>query len=120
MTRRSIFAAGLIVVGVLMLVGGSHIFGVNPLDRGHRSARPSCEQLPDRQAVVDAVASHEDLVERIRAVNSDVTVEIVSPCTDLPDKAIVRITYPRESVWADINEIISNEGFGVPAEVVKD
>lgn len=91
-----------------------------PLRRGHDSARPPCEQLPDRQAVVDAVASHEALVARIHEVGPGVKVDVATPCSGQPDRAIVTITYATDAEWKGVDSIIRDEGFGVAVELVSD
>jgi hypothetical protein len=111
--------AVVLIVGAGLLTGGL-VAGVGPLSRGHDSARPPCEQLPDKQAVVDAVASHEDLVTRIREVGPGVKVEVATPCDDQPDRAIVSITYTTDAEREGVDAILGQEGFGVAAELVSD
>ena len=106
--------------GMLVIVGAGLGSGVIPLSRGHDSARPPCEQLPNRQSVVDAVASHEDLVTRIQHVGPGVKVDVATPCDGQPDRAIVSIKYTTETEWKGVDAILRQEGFGVAVEVVSD
>jgi hypothetical protein len=108
------------LLAVVLVVGAGLLTGAVPLSNGHNSARPPCEQLPDRQAIVDAVASHEDLVTRIQEVGPGVKVDVATPCEDQPDRAIVRITYATDAEWEGVDSILGQEGFGVAAELVSD
>lgn len=110
----------LCVVGALLISGAGIAFGAIPLSRSHDSERPPCGQLPDRQPVVDALASHEDLVNRIRGVGPGVTVDVAAPCEDQPDRAIIRITYATDDEWEGVDAILREEGFGVAVEFVGD
>jgi hypothetical protein len=111
----------LCLFGMLLIAGAGVVFGVIPLSRGGDSARPPCEQLPDRQTVADAVASHEDLVTRIRDVGPGVTVDVATPCEGQPDRAIVRITYETDDEREGVDAILRQEdGFGAPVELVSD
>lgn len=108
------------LLAVVLIVGAGLLTGVVPLSRGHDSARPPCDQLPDRQAVVDALASHQDLVTRIQNVGPGVRVDLATPCEDQPDRAIVRITYATDEEWEGVDSILGEEWFGVAVEVVSD
>ncbi len=118
MNRGSVFLVCL--VGFLLIVGAAMLSGVVPLSRSRDSARPPCEQLPNRQLVADAVASHEDLVTRIHNVGPGVKVDVATPCDGQPDRAIVRITYTTETEWEGVHAILGQEGFGVAVELVGD
>lgn len=112
---------GVLVIGGALAIAGAGMFpDLNPWSRGHDSSRPPCDQLPDRQAVVDALASHEELATRIQDVGPGVTVEVATPCDDQPDRAIVRITYETDDEWEGVDAIIREEGFGVAVELVSD
>jgi len=102
-----------------LTVGAGFIFGVIPLTRGQDSARPPCAQLPNRQAVVDAVAAHEDLATRMRQVGPGVQVAVASPCAGQPDQALVSIKYTTDAERVGVAAILQHEGFGVAAELVK-
>jgi hypothetical protein len=107
------------LLGVLLIVAAGLALGVVPLSRGHDSARPPCEQLPERESVADAVASHEDLVARIQDVGAGVKVAVATPCKGQPDKAIVRIEYTTETERKGVDAILQQEeGFGAPVELV--
>lgn len=106
------------LVGVLLVTGSGVAFGLVPLFGGDDSARPPCEQLPDRKSVEDAVASHEDLVARIQKVGPGVKVDVATPCEGQPYRAIVRIKYTTDTEWKGVDAILQQEGFGVPVELV--
>ncbi len=116
MDRSRVFL--LCLVGALLMAGAVVLTGVIPLSRGHDSARPPCEQLPDRQSVADAMASHQDLVTRIQNVGPGVKIKIATPCKGQPDRAIVRITYTTDTEWKGVDALLRQEGFGVAAELV--
>lgn len=117
--NRVLVILGALVVVVLIAVAGL-LFGVDPLPRSRDSERPPCEQLPDRQAVVDALASHQELVARIHGVGPGVKVDVATPCDDQPERAIVSITYATDDEWKGVDAILTQEGFGVAVEVVGD
>jgi hypothetical protein len=109
------------LLSALLIVGAGVAFGVAPLSGGRDSARPPCEQLPDRESVADAVASHEDLVARIQNVGPGVEVGVATPCEGQPDRAIIRITYTTNNEREGVDAILQQEkGFGVPVELVGD
>ena len=116
MNRVKVFS--LCLLGVLLIAGASVTLGVAPLSRGHNSARPPCEQLPDRKSVVDAVASHKGLVTRIQKVGPGVKVDVATPCEGQPGRALVRIKYTTDTEWKGVDAILQQDGFGVPAELV--
>lgn len=107
--------------GVLLIVGAGVATGVVPLSTSRDSARPPCEKLPDKESVVDAVASHEDLVARIQDVGPGVKVDAATPCEGQPDKAIIRVVYETDNEWEGVNDILQHaNGFGAPVELVSD
>lgn len=109
------------VLLILVAVAGAGLRpGVGPWSSGRDSGRPPCEQLPDRQSAVNALAAHENLVRRIEDVGPGVTVDVATPCRDQPDRAIVRITYATEDEWRGVDAILRQEGFGVAVELVSD
>lgn len=117
MNRVSVYL--LCLFGVLLIVGvGGVSFGLVPRLGGDDSARPPCEQLPDREAVVDAMSSQEDLVSRIQNVGSGVEIEIATPCEGQPEKAIVRVEYTTDTEREGVDGILQQEGFGVPVELI--
>ncbi len=66
MNRGGVVLLCLVIVAI---IGGAGLLsGVNPLSDGRDSGRPPCDQLPSRQEVADALASHQDLATRIREV----------------------------------------------------
>lgn len=121
MKRANVFL--LCLFGALLIVGAGVLLGFTPglaqFLRGRDSARPPCGQLPDRKSVVDAVASHEDLVIRVTNVGPGVEVGVATPCEDQPDRAIVRIKYATGAERKGVDAILRQEGFGAPAELVK-
>lgn len=107
------------LLGVLLMAGAGVATGVVPLSGSGDSARPPCEQLPGIKSVEDAVASHEDLVTRIRDVGTGVDVAVATPCQDQPNKAIVRINYTTDAEREGVDAILRQEdGFGAPVELV--
>ncbi len=117
MDRVKVFL--LCLFGVLLIAGAGVATGVVPLSTSRDSARPPCEKLPDKESVVEAVASHEDLVTRIQNAGSGVKVDVATPCKGQPDRAIARIKYTTDTEWKDVNTILQQEdGFGVPVELV--
>ncbi len=106
------------LVGALLMAGAAALTGVIPLSRARDSARPPCEQLPDRKSVADAMASHQDLVTRIQHVGPGVKVKIATPCKGRPDRAIVSITYRTDTEWKGVDAILRQEGFGVAVELI--
>jgi hypothetical protein len=115
-----VFLLCVLGVVVLAIFGAGMFSSVNPLYRGRDSARPPCEQLPDQQAVADALATHQDLARRIQEVGPGVTVEVATPCEDQPERAILRITYATDDEWEGVDAILREESFGVAVEVVGD
>ncbi|MGB3683258.1 MAG: hypothetical protein WA990_12345 [Rubrobacteraceae bacterium] len=117
MSRVKVFS--LCLLGVLLVVGAGVATGAVPLSGSRDSARPPCEQLPDRASVESAVASNEDLVAQIESVGSGVDVGVSTPCEGQPDKAIVRIRYTTNADRKDVDAILQQEdGFGAPVELV--
>lgn len=108
------------VVGAAVLAAVGLVSGVIPLSNRQDSARPPCEQLLNKDAVVAAMAQHEDLVSRIQGVGSEVKVDVGTPCKGQPDRALVSISYTTEAEQKGVDAILRNDGFGVPAELVKD
>lgn len=109
------------VLLVLVAVAGAGLRpDMGPWSSGRDSGRPPCEQLPDRQAVVDALASHGELVRRMEDIGPGVTVDVATPCDDQPDRAIVRITYATEDEWRGVDAILRQEGFAVAVELISD
>jgi uncharacterized protein YebE (UPF0316 family) len=104
---------------VVVTVGAGAVFGVLPWATGYKSARPPCEQLPNRSVIVDAVAAHEDLVTRIRNVGPGVTIAVAAPCEGQPDRAIVHITFATDAERKGVDAILRQDGFGVTVELVK-
>lgn len=117
LNRARVFLS--VLIGILLIGGVGVALGVGSLLGSRDSARPPCEQLPDRESVENAVASHDDLATRIQNVGPGVKVETATPCEDQPDKAIIRIEYETNDEWEDINAILQQEdGFGAPVELV--
>lgn len=117
MNRVKVFL--LCLFGVLLIAGASVAIGVVPLSTSRDSARPPCEKLPDKESVVEAMASHEDLVTRIQNVGPGVEAGVATPCEGQPDRAILRIEYETGDEWEGVNAILQREnGFGVPVELV--
>lgn len=114
------FALLLGVLAILLIVGAVLLSGVIPRANKYDAVRPPCEQLPDRQTALDAVASHQDLVRQLQEAGSGVTVDVATPCEDQPELAVVRITYTNDDEGQGIRDVLTQEGFGVAVEVVGD
>jgi len=84
-------------------------------------ARPPCEQLPSGSEVAAALDQHTDLTDRIEAAGGGVHVTSTTPCSDLPDRAIVTVIYRTNAERTRVDHILTTEdGFGVPVELVRD
>jgi hypothetical protein len=117
--KRVIVVVVSCLCGVVLLVGAGLLFGVIRLPGGGDSARPPCEQLPNRTSVAEAVSSHEDVVTRIENVGPGVRVEVATPCGGQPDRAIVSIKYKTDSERERVDAILQQVSFGVPVELVR-
>jgi len=118
MKRDHVFLIA-VIAAILIVVGGAGaVTGIVPLKRGHDSARPPCDQLPDRQAVVEAIETHGDLVARLENIGPGVQVKVEGPCEDDSDRAIIRVTYGTGEEWKGIDSILRETGFGVAVEVI--
>jgi hypothetical protein len=116
MKPRNVVAV--LVLGAILLAGGAVAAGILPW--GDASTRPPCEQLPDRNSVTSAVASHQGLVARIESVGPGVKVDVATPCKDQPERAIVSLKYKTEAERKGIEALLRQEdGFGVELELVK-
>lgn len=104
---------------VFLIAGAGLLSDVIPLPGRQDFARPPCDQLPDKQSVVAALASHGDLTARLQNVGPGVKVEVATPCEGQPDRALVRISYRTKDELKGIDALLRNEGFGVPVELVR-
>jgi hypothetical protein len=114
--KRSLLGLGVVVIlGLgLALSGVIHIPG-----RG--TTHPPCNQLPARGAVESALAANDELVRQIEATGSEVDVRVATPCKNDPDRALVGVRYSSGSEKAAIEKILQTEdGFGVPLDLIKD
>lgn len=118
MKRDHVFLIGVLVAILVVAGGAGAALGVVPVKRGHDSARPPCDQLPDRATVVAAIEAHGDLVARFEAVGPGVQVRAESPCKDDPERSIVRVTYGSDEEWKGVDAILREDGFGVAVEVI--
>lgn len=91
--------------------------GVVPVPGQQAAPHPPCEELPTRAEVEDALITHDDLVREIQAVGAKVQIDVGTPCSDEPDRALVRITYTEGADRDRIDNVMSKSGFGVPAQV---
>lgn len=106
-------------LGAAVLAAAGLVSGVIPLSNRQDSARPPCEKLLNKGAVVAAMAQHKDLVSRIQGVGSGVKVDVGIPCKGQPDRALVSISYTTDAEQKGVDALLRNDGFGVPAELVK-
>ncbi|MCG0238620.1 MAG: hypothetical protein L6E13_05040 [Firmicutes bacterium] len=113
----SVVATGVLIV---FLGWGLGLFTqVIPSSLAQKLAYPPCEQLPDQSSVLEALASHRDLADRLQSVGPGVTIEVATPCKEQPDKALIQISYATKAEREGVNRILSQEGFGVPAVLVR-
>lgn len=103
----AVLAVGLLVSGVVRPPGQD------------AAPHPPCDELPTRSEVDDALAQNPELVEAVEAVGSSVSVAAGEPCDDQPDKALVRITYRSADQRAQIDTLLQDDSFGVPAQVIE-
>lgn len=120
MNRVKIIIVICVIGAAVMAAAGLVLSGVIPLSNRQDSARPPCEQLLHKDAVVAAMAQHKDLVSRIQSVGSGVKVDVGTPCKGQPDRALVSISYTTDAEQKGVDAILRDDGFGVPAELVKD
>lgn len=107
-----------VVTAALLVAVGLSLHVIRP-PVGQATAQLPCDQLSGRAAVVDALAKHDDLAKRLKAAGSGVSVSVATPCTNEPDRALIVIKYKANAEESSVNEIMKNDGFGVPAELVK-
>ncbi|MBE7699606.1 hypothetical protein H9623_04690 [Oerskovia sp. Sa1BUA8] len=69
--------------------------------------------------VDDALAQNPGLVEDLESIGSSVSVETGLPCDDQPDRALVRIIYTSGDQRRQIDTLLQQDTFGVPAQVIQ-
>jgi hypothetical protein len=107
-----VVAGSLLVVGAIALLNGWI-----PISR---DTHPPCDQLPTVAEATAALASHQDLAEEIKALGNGIEVEVIKPCLDDPDRALIKVSYGSRSERNAIADLLSRrEGFGVPVHLVK-
>lgn len=105
-------AAAVLAVGLL-------VSGVLPVPGQDAAPHPPCEELPSRGEVDDALAQNPGLVEDLESIGSSVSVETGLPCDDQPDRALVRIIYTSGDQRGQIDTLLQQDTFGVPAQVIQ-
>lgn len=105
--------------GLFLIVGAGLLLGVIPIPGKQDFARPPCDKLPSKEMVEEAFARHGELVERLQNVGPGVKVEVVTPCIDYPNSAVIRISYKTKDEQKGISSILSHEGFGTAVELVR-
>lgn len=66
------------------------------------------------------LSRHQDLVEEIKALGDDITVEVGKPCPDDENRGLVIVSYGSRSEHDAISDLLSRrDGFGVPVHLVK-
>ncbi|GEN31519.1 hypothetical protein HNQ35_001930 [Cerasibacillus quisquiliarum] len=107
-----------VIIGLVLILGG---FGLlNGFFSGEKDAHPPCEQLPKKEKAIEALNSHQTLVEEIKALGDGIEVEVGTPCSDDKDRGLVMIIYDSKSERDAISTLLGNrEGFGVPIHLVK-
>lgn len=117
--NRLVLISASSVAAVLVLFAAVLMSGVVPLPVPDDSDRPPCSQLPSRDAVKTALASHSELVTAIEVTGPDVAVALATPCAEQNDAALVSIKVDSDSERARVHDLLKNsDGFGVPAEIV--
>lgn len=112
----TVTVVGSLVVTAAVLMGS----GVLPALSRHEPPHPPCDQLMTKSQVQQTLRDHADFASRIRAVGSDITIRIVTPCTDQPDKALVNVQYGSDDEKAKIDDVFAHgSGFGTAATVTK-
>jgi hypothetical protein len=79
----------------------------------NRPSGVACEDLPDRAAVEEALASHADLTRRIEDLDPTVEVLVKEPCDNRPGAAEI-VVYPGGDLRERIEGLLAEESFGVP------
>jgi hypothetical protein len=80
----------------------------------NRPSGVACEDLPDRAAVEEALASHADLTRRIEDLDPTVEVLVKEPCDNRPGAAEIVVVYPGGDLRERIEGLLAEESFGVP------
>ena len=62
-----------------------------------RDTHPPCDQLPNVTEANAALSRHQDLVEEIKALGDDITVEVGKPCPDDENRGLVMVSYGSRS-----------------------
>ncbi|MCY8550057.1 hypothetical protein [Bacillus haynesii] len=107
-----------VVVGLLLVVGT--VAFLNGWITVSRDTHPPCDQLPNVTEANAALARHQDLVEEIKALGDDITVEVGKPCPDDQNRGLVKVSYGSRSEHDAISDLLSRrDGFGVPVHLVK-
>ena len=105
--------AAVAVVAVLVLPG---VLTESLYD--NRPSGVACGDLPERSRVEAALEAHAELVGRIEAVGDQVDVAVVAPCDSHPDRAEIRVFYPGGDDRERIEDVLDDDGFGVPISLV--
>ena len=117
--KRPIIVIASVLGCLAVLLLAAALTGWAPVMGNDDADRPPCSQLPSQQAVVAALDSHQDLVARIEALGSGVSVAVSTPCDD-SSLGLVSIRYSTDDERARVHDVLlDSAGFGVPAELVK-
>lgn len=107
-----------VVIGLLLAVGT--IAFLNGWITVSRDTHPPCDQLPNVTEADAALSRHQDLVEEIKALGDDITVEVGKPCPDDENRGLVMVSYGSRFEHDAISDLLSRrDGFGVPVHLVK-
>ncbi|MBE3551039.1 MAG: hypothetical protein IMX03_07440 [Brockia lithotrophica] len=119
--RKWLFAILILVilVGIAIIAVGGAFLDFIPFPGKQEFSRPPCDKLPSKEVVEEAYAKHGELVDRLRSVGPNVKVEVVTPCRDYPNNAVIRISFKTNAEKEGISSILSKEGFGAPVELVR-
>lgn len=108
-----------VLVGIAIIAVGGIFLDLIPFPGKQDFARPPCDKLPSKEMVEEAFSRHGELVERLQNVGPGVKVEVVTPCRDYPNSAVIRISYKTKAEQEGISSILSHEGFGTAVELVR-
>lgn len=109
-----------IILIVMIIIAGVFAYTNGLFPIGSKDTHPPCNQLPSVKEATDALATHQELAEKIEAVHTDITVEVGKPCSGDETRGLVLVTYAKGKQRDAIHNILKvSEGFGVPVHLVK-
>lgn len=117
--RRVVLLIAIPVAVVALLAVAAVGTGFVRLPGAAVSERPPCDQLPDRATVADALTERTELVRKLEDVGEGVRVRAITPCAD-EDRSLVEVGFSTGDEREGIDQVLqSNDGFGVPVQLVR-